>query len=131
MPSTARGGRYRSPSCRPGAYGPKGTRLLAVEPDVLETPVIVDRIDGDVHPLDLGMPAGGAATVRDHRTGAILLQLLVDLPHQRAPLLEVGHLRLLVHELLQLGIAVVRVVALRAAGESLVEHHIGIIDADT
>jgi hypothetical protein len=66
--------------------------------------------------------------VEDDRPRHVLLQLLVDLPHQLLALVDVGLLRLLVEQLLDLLVAVVGVVALRAAGVVLVERLVGIVD---
>src|SRR5688572_25956102 len=89
---------------------------LSIQPDVFEAPVIVDRVDRQFDAFRLRPPAGGALAVLDHRAGAVLLQPLVDLPDQLPAGLDVGHARLLVEQLLDLRIAVVRVVAFRAAG---------------
>ena len=59
----------------------------------------------------------------------VLLQFAVDLPDQLLALLRVGFHRLLVDQLVELGIAVAGVVALRAAGVVLVELLVGVVDA--
>src|SRR5204862_6790936 len=102
---------------------------LTIQPDVFEAPVVVYRVDRQLDPFRLRPPAGGAPVMLDDRPGAIFLQLLVDLPDQLLARFDIAHARLLVEEFLDLGTAKVRVVALRAAGEGLVEHDVRIVDA--
>src|SRR5229473_4735833 len=101
---------------------------LAIEPDVLEAPAVVDAVDLDRHALDVGLPASRRPAVGDDRPGDVLLQLAIDLPHHLQALLLVELLRLRLEQLGHLGIAVVVVVAQRAAGVALEEGDIGIVD---
>src|SRR5690242_14867102 len=106
-----------------------GGRALFVEPDVLEAPAVIGAVDHDVQPLDLGPPAGRLAQVEwPHNR---LLQLAVDLPNELLALRLVGFHRLLVDHLLDLGIAVMCVVAVRLAAVVLIEGLVGIVDAGT
>ena len=65
---------------------------LLVEPDALETPVVVDRVFMEHMPLDARMPAGRRAVVHDDRAGHVLRQGLLDLPDNLLALGEVGFL---------------------------------------
>src|SRR6516225_11350385 len=65
---------------------------LAVEPQIFETPAVVDAVDHDRQPLDIGLPTARRPVVKDDRPGTILLQLAVDRPHQLFPFLGVGFL---------------------------------------
>src|SRR6516162_10840554 len=46
---------------------------LAVEPQIFETPAIVDAVDHDRQALDVGLPAARRPIVKDDRPGAVLL----------------------------------------------------------
>ena len=63
---------------------------LFVEPDILHAPAVEEAVDHDRQPLDLRLPAGREAVVEEDRPSAILLQFLVDVPHQMAALFLVG-----------------------------------------
>jgi hypothetical protein len=93
-----------------------GGRALFVEPDVLEAPAVIGAVDHDVQPLDLAPPAG---------------RIAVDLPNELPALRLIGFHRLLVDHLLDLGIAVMRVVAVRLAAVILIESLVGVVDAGT
>jgi hypothetical protein len=67
--------------------------------------------------------------VVDDRPGAVLLQLLVDVPDETPALVAVGRLRLLDKPFLELGVAIAGVVALRAAAVILEELLVGVVDA--
>src|SRR6202047_2244865 len=73
--------------------------------------------------------AGTTAVIEDDRSGAVFRQPAVDLPDQSLALCLVGLDRLLLVHLLELGVAVVGVIALRTAGIMLVEIGVGIIDS--
>src|SRR6266851_7709174 len=93
------------------AAGRRSALCSAVEPDILETPAVVDAVDVDRHALDIRLPASGGLVVEDDRAGDVLLQLAIDLPHHLQALLLVELLRLRLEQLRHLGIAVVVVVA--------------------
>ena len=103
-------------------------RSLFVQPHVLVTIAVIRAVHHDGDALDIGLPAGAPVAVEDDRTSDVLLQLLVDLPDQLLALLNVRFLRLLVEQLFDVLVAVVRVVPLRAAGIVLVEGLVGIVD---
>src|SRR5215472_14466614 len=103
---------------------------LLVEPDVFETPAVEDAVDHHPQVLDARLPAGREPEVIDDRPRLVLLQSLVDLPHQALALILVGLHRLLLEQLLELGITVPSVITLRAARVILIELRIGVVDAD-
>ena len=53
-----------------------------IEPDIFETPAIVDAIDHDRQTLDIGASAGPSAVVEKGRLSAILCQSFLYFPHQ-------------------------------------------------
>ena len=55
---------------------------LLVEPDVFHAPAVVDAVDHDREPFDIGLLAGRAARIEDDRSCRILRQLPFDLPYQ-------------------------------------------------
>src|SRR5271169_3634379 len=55
---------------------------LSVEPDVLHAIAVEDAVDHDRQPLDIGLPAGRVAAVKDNRPGDILGELAFDCPDQ-------------------------------------------------
>jgi hypothetical protein len=77
-----------------------------------------------VSPLILRLHAAGRTGVVDDWTRAVLLQLVVDVPHQVA----VCDLGLLDKPFLELGVAIADVVALRAAAVILEELLVGVVD---
>src|SRR5262245_8357047 len=62
-------------------------RRLAVEPDVLEAPAVVDAVGLDSVVPDVGLPAAGRHLVENDRAGDVFLELPVDLPHHFPALL--------------------------------------------
>src|SRR5258708_4638604 len=88
---------------------------LFIEPRLLETPAVEDAVDLGRDPVHPRVPAGGEIVAPDDRAGGVLGQLLVDLPDQLLALFLVRLDRLLLVHLFELGVAIVRVVALRAA----------------
>ena len=66
--------------------------------------------------------------MEDDRPAAILGEVFFDLPDDTPPLLDIGLDRLLVDQLVDLGVAITGVVALGAAGIILVEHLVGVIE---
>ena len=69
--------------------------------------------------------------MQDHRPCGVLDQNALDIPHDLLALVPVELARLRGQQLVDLGVAVLRVIALRVAG--IVLHHIavGVVDADT
>src|SRR6516165_1870373 len=108
-------------------YHPGGKGLF-VEPDVFETPAVIDAVAHDRQPLDPGLPAGCPARVGDDRPDRVLLQFPVDLPDQLLALLLVGLDRLPVEPPLHLAIAVSEIIAFGTAGVVLVEQLGRIVD---
>src|SRR5216684_4536129 len=104
--------------------------LLLVQPDVLEAPAVEHAVDHDFQPLQSRLPACRKTQVIDDRARLILLQPAIDLPDQALALLLVGFHRLLLEQLLQLGVAVAGVIALRATREIFIELGVRIIGAD-
>src|SRR5437016_5701177 len=100
-------------SCRDAA-------ALPVQPDVLVAIAVVDAVDHHGHALDLWMAAGHLARVKDYRPRDVFDQPALDLPDQFLALLRVRLHRLLFDQIIDLGIAVAGVVALRAADVILV-----------
>src|SRR6266567_6350832 len=101
---------------------------LFVEPCLFEAPAVEDAVDHRGDPVHPRVPAGGEIVAPDDRAGGILDQLLVDLPDQLLALLLVRLYRLLLVHLFELGVAIVRVVALRAARIMLEEIGIRVVD---
>src|SRR5229473_8503510 len=60
----------------------KAPKPLLVEPDVFHAPAVVDAVDHDREPLDIGLLTGRAARIEDDRSCRILRQLPFDLPYQ-------------------------------------------------
>src|SRR5215471_18748164 len=101
---------------------------LAVEPQIFETPAVVDAVDHDRQALDVRLPAARRLIVKDDWPGAILLQFAVDRPHQFFPLLGVGLHRLPRELFFELGIAIPGDVPLRSAGIVLEQLLIRVVD---
>src|SRR5215204_7625522 len=111
------------------ASGPARARGLFVHPDVFHAPAVVDAVRHDRQTLDVGLPAVAGRRVEDDRASSVLGKLLLDFPDQRLALVLVGLHRLLVDHLVELGVAVFVVVALRTAHVVLVEILVGLVDA--
>src|SRR6266852_2522151 len=114
-------------SCAPFAGLVKDSRLL-VEPDVFHSPSVENAADHHRQPLYPRLPAGRLAVVGDDRPGSVLLQFLVDLPHQLLAFFLVGLHRLPVEPLLELTVAVSGKVERRTAPVSPVKLLIGLVD---
>src|ERR1022692_645012 len=106
----------------------RGWRSL-IQPDVLVAIAVVGAVALDRHVLDVRLPAGAGTGVEQDRPRPILLNLLIDLPDQLFALREIGFGRLLIEQLLQVLVAVMRVVALGPAGVVLIKGLVGIVDA--
>src|SRR6266404_916774 len=114
-------------SCAPFAGFVKDRRLL-IEPNVFETPAVEDTADHRRQAPHPRLPAGRLAVVSDDRPGSVLLQFLVDLPHQLLAFFLVGLHRLLVEPLLELTVAVSGKIELRTARVSPIKLLIGLVD---
>ena len=104
-------------------------RCLFVEPAVFETPAVVDAVDLQHDALELRRPTGVGDVPADHRPRHVVGELALDLPHDLLALFLVLLGRLLVDQLVDLGIVVGRVVAIRLGKEVLVEIRVGVVDA--
>src|SRR6516165_5387424 len=102
---------------------------LLVEPDVFHAIAIVDAVHHRHEPRDIGLRTGAAARIEDDRPRPFLGQPPFDIPHQPLALVAVGLGRLLLDQLVDLGIAIAGVIAYRSAHEILVELLVGIVDA--
>src|SRR5271165_91123 len=109
--------------CEPGNFAG-----LTVEPKVFEPPAVVDAVDHDRQPLDVGLPAARGAVMKNNRPGAVFLQFAVDLPHELFALLSVGFHRLKRELFFEFRVAVAGDVPLRAAGIVLEELLVRIVD---
>src|SRR6516162_670658 len=89
-----------------------GYASLLAEPSILKAPAIEQAVDHDRDPVHRRRPAGPEPVVEDHRPRRILLQPAVDLPDQLLALCLVRLDRLLRVHLLELWVAIVRVIAL-------------------
>src|SRR5205807_695062 len=94
---------------------------LFVEPDVFHAPAVIDAIGHQCQALDPGLPAGGSGRVIEHRANTRLGEDALDLPYDLFALYRVGLHRLLVNQLVELGVAVPGVVPYRAAHVVFVE----------
>src|SRR3546814_10119175 len=75
---------------RPPRSLTRETGRLSVEPDVLVAEAVVGAVRHRGQVLDMRMETGRRPCMEDHRTSGVLLELLVDLPHQLLALLDVG-----------------------------------------
>src|SRR5262245_20375644 len=98
-----------------------------VEPDVLEPRPVVDAVLMQHEAFHLRVPARGGALEMDDRPRHVLGEAALDLPDELLALLDVRLLGLLGNEALSLLVAVLRVVALRAARVVLDEIDVGIV----
>src|SRR5579871_382342 len=99
-----------------------------IEPYLFHPPVIIDAIDLQLDPLDFRPPASRRPHVVQDRAHDVFLQLAVDLPNELSALLLVGLHRLPVDQLVQLGVAVMRVIAVGSAHVILIKILIGVVE---
>src|SRR5579883_1609981 len=92
-----------------------------IEPYLFHPPVIIDAIDLQLDPLDFRPPASRRPHVVQDRAHDVFLQLAVDLPNELSALLLVG-------QLVQLGVAVMRVIAVGSAHVILIKILIGVVE---
>src|SRR4051794_26285267 len=79
---------------------------LTVEPYILHSVAVVDAVDHCHETLDVGLRTGAVARVEDNRSGALLGQYVLDFPDDLLTLLDIGLGRLLVHQPVDLRVAV-------------------------
>src|SRR6516164_3595184 len=103
------------------------TTHLLVEPEVFEALAVVDAVDLGHEAFEPGV-AVRSSGVEEDRTGVVLDQLALDFPDNLLSLLRVRLRRLLVHQLVDFGIAIAGIVARGAAYIILIERHIRIVD---
>src|SRR5712691_421210 len=102
---------------------------LSVQPDVLHAAPIIGRVVRD-QVLHVGPLREVVEPPAHRRTGGVLLELLLDPPDQREPLLRIQLLRLLLDHPHDLLVAVVGVVPRRPAPVVLREVRVGVVDAE-
>src|SRR5271165_1170136 len=88
---------------------------LFVEPDVFHAPAVKDAVDHDRQPLDIGLPAGSLAGIKDDGPSADLGQFTFDRPQQLLPPSLIGLDRLLLDQLVHLRVAIAVPVQARTA----------------
>src|SRR3954471_4281734 len=91
-----------------------------IHPHALVTDAVVGRVGHDGHVLHVGRPAGALVGVIEDRPRHVRLQLLVELPGELLAFGGIYLLRLRVELRLQVLVAVIGIVALRAAAEIFV-----------
>src|SRR5262249_45105295 len=67
---------------------------LFIEPEVFEAPAVVDAVDHQAVPLQIGLPAGPGAIVPEDRSSRVFGQLAFDRPHE-LPALPSGRIPLI------------------------------------
>src|SRR6516225_7944258 len=107
---------------------PRGRRLF-VEPDVIEAPVVVNRVLVLDMALEVRVPACRSMAMEDDRSCDVLHEDALDSPDEGLALFHVGFLRLLVEQLVDLPIAVLREVRLRLAGKTHLQDAVRVVDA--
>src|SRR5690348_4465887 len=108
-------------ACQEAVDATASWSILPVEPDILEAPAVVDAVDLDDQALDLRPPASGGLAVENDRPRDLFLQLAVDVVDHLQPFFEIRFLRLGLEKLGHRRVAVIVVVARRAAGVVLEE----------
>src|ERR1700738_5273362 len=128
LPRPRRAGYVPKQDAAPRARGIRRRAGLTVQPNVFEAPAVVNAVDHDRQPFDVGLAAARGAVVKDDRPGRLLPPLPVDLPHQLFALLPVGLHRLALELFFELRVAVTGDVALGAASIVLEELLVRIVD---
>src|SRR6516165_5586439 len=95
---------------------PPALSILIVEPEVFEALTVVDAVDHQGQPLQRGRSADRSARKEDHRPSVVLDQFSLDLPDQLLALPKISLDRLLIDQLIDVRVAVGRVITGRAAG---------------
>src|SRR5262249_52881157 len=108
--------RSKTGSSRPSPKGARGrlrrsAGLLPIEPHVFQAEIVDDAVGHHRPTLDPGLPAIGEAVVKNDWPGAVLSQLLLDLPDQLLAFVGIDLGRLLVEQLFQIRVAITGVVA--------------------
>jgi hypothetical protein len=88
---------------------------LFVEPGVFEASALVIAVDHHRVPLEIGLPASRQFRIEERRTRCVLGELALDPPDDLLAFADIGLARLLVDQLIDLGIAMAGVIALGAA----------------
>src|SRR6266446_1315982 len=97
---------------------------LFVEPDVFHAPAVVDAVDHQGQSLDIRLPAGRAAAVKDDRPGDIFRQLALNLPQHFFAPRGVALARLPLDQLIDFGVAVAVPIKARTAAIEVVEDRV-------
>ena len=113
---------------RPIVWARNAKSRLFVEPDVFHAPTVEDAVGRDRQPLDIGLPADGAAPIKYDRPGTVFGKPAFNRPDKLLALLGVGFGRLLVDQLVYFGVAVSVKVGLGTANIVRIEGGIGIVD---
>src|SRR5947207_1484180 len=100
---------------------------LFVEPHILHAPAVEQAVRHDRQSLQLGVPAGREAVVVQDRSSTILLQFPVDVPYETPTLLLIALHRLLIEQLVHLGITIPGVITVGPAGVILIELRVGVV----
>src|SRR5439155_3598162 len=82
------------------------SRRLFIQPHVFHAPAVVDAVAHDRQAFDVRVVTIARRSIEDHRTRAIIGQLLLDLPDQFLAFCLIALHRLLVDQLVELGIAI-------------------------
>src|SRR5260370_3684063 len=99
-----------------------------VQPDIFHAPVVVDAVDHDGQPFELGDPAAAAALAADQR-----LCVKLDSPPLHSPVEPIAFVLVRLHRLMldhpvDLGVAIAIVIADPATRVIFVEHRIRVVD---
>ena len=104
--------------------------LLFIEPNVLQAPIAIDAVLVQHDTLHVRMPACSGPVVKDHGSDHLFGELTLRLPHDTLALFEIEFLGLPKNEAVDIGIAVLGVIAFRVAGVILDQVDVGIVDGN-